>query len=157
MPSIFSGSGILLVLSNARFYLCLTLCAIIGSIVLGNPGFTRSFALIFISQAYIVSIWYITDTHCCHIGSQIWTTDMLHTLAYQVTPTMLNYRQLPYPHEVPLDYQVSHNNLHVEDILFNQNPPAIGEPHAEENEILYAPSPYLEQYQPLAVTCTKSV
>ena len=146
MPSIFSGSGILLVLSNMVFYLCLTLLVIIGSVVLGHPGYTRFFAMIFISQSYIVFIWYMTDAHRYHIGIQVWTTDVLHTLGYQVIPTTLNHRQLPDPCELSLDYWVSHNNLLFEDMLFNQNPPAIGKPHVKKDEVLCAPPTYLEQY-----------
>ena len=145
MPSIFSGSGILLVLSNMVFYLCLTFLAIGGSIVLGDPGFTRSFVLIFISQSYIVFIWHMTNTHRCHIGIQLWTTDVLHNLAYQVIPTILNCRQLPDPCELPLNYWVSCNDLLVEDILFNWNPPAFGEPYVDEDEVLRIPPLYTER------------
>ena len=117
-PLIFSGSGILLVLSNVVFYLCLTLYVIVRSIVLGNPGFSRSFILIFIGQTYIVFIRYMTDNHHCHIGIQVWTTDTLHTLAYQMIPTSVNRRNIE-PRDIPLDYRVSQDDLLVEDILFN--------------------------------------
>ena len=92
-----------MVLSNAVFYLCLTLLAIIGSVVLGHPGYTRSFALIFIGQSYIVFIRYMTDNHCRHIGIQIQTTNVLHTVAYQVIPIILNWDIFD-PNELPLDY-----------------------------------------------------
>ena len=106
MPSIFSGSGILMVLSNTMFYLCLTLLVIVGSVVLGHPGYTRSSTLIFIGQSYIVFIWYMTDDHCHHIGIQIQTTNVLHTMAYQVIPIILN-RNIFDPNELPPDYRVS--------------------------------------------------
>ena len=143
MPLIFSGSGILMVLSNAVFYMCLTLLAIVGSVVLGHPGYTRSFAMIFIGQSYIVFIWYMTDAHCHHIGIQIRTTNVLHTLAYQVIPTTLNHRQFD-PNKLPLDYQVSCHNLYIRDILFNPHPPAIGQPTADGGGVLCAPPPYPE-------------
>ena len=148
MPLIFSGSGILMVLSNAVFYLCLTLLVIVGSVMLGHPGYTRSFALIFIGQTYVIFIRYMTDPHHRHIGIQIRTTNVLHTLAYQVIPTTLNHNQFD-PNELPPDYWVSRNNLYIGDILFDLHPPAIGQPTADEHEVLHAPPPYLEWY-PLA-------
>ena len=87
----------------------------------------------------------MTRDHRCHIGIQIWTTNALHTVAYQVIPTVLN-RNIFDPNELPLDYRVSHHDLHIGDILFDLHPPAIGQPTAEEDEILRAPPPYPEQY-----------
>ena len=79
-----------------------------------------------------------------HIGVQIWTTDTLHTLAYQVIPTSLNQRTQIHE-DLPLDYWVSHNDLYVEDILFNYHTPAIGPPNAAEDEVCPAPPPYRSQ------------
>ena len=56
---------------------------------------------------------------------------------------MLNRRQFD-PNELPLDYRVSCHDLYLGDILFNPNPPAIGQPTADENEVLCAPPPYPE-------------
>ena len=134
-----------MVLSNAVFYLCLTLLAIIGSVVLGHPGYTRPFALIFIGQTYIVFIRYMTDDHRHHIGIQIRTTNALHTVAYQVIPIILNWNIFD-PNELPPDYRVSHCDLYIGDILFDPHPPAIGQPTADEDEVLCAPPPYPEQY-----------
>ena len=145
MPSVFSGLGILVVLGSAVFYLCLALLAVIGSVVLGHPGYTRSFTLIFIGQTYIVFIQYMTDDHYHHIGIQIQTTNMLHTMAYQVIPIVLNYNIFD-PNELPPDYQVSHHDLYIGDILFEPHPPAIGQPTADEDEVLRTPPPYPEQY-----------
>ena len=145
MPLIFSGSSILMVLSNVVFYLCLTLLAIIGSVVLGHPGYTRSFALIFIGQTYVVFIRYMTDDHRCYIGIQIRATNALHTVAYQVIPIILN-RNIFDPNELPPDYRVSCHDLYIGNILFDPHPPAIGQPTADEDEVLRAPPPYLEQY-----------
>ena len=92
-----------MVLSNVVFYLCLTLLAIVGSVVLGHPGYTRSFALIFIGQTYVIFIRYMTDDHCRHIGIQIQTTNALHTMAYQAIPIILN-RNIFDPDELPPDY-----------------------------------------------------
>ena len=142
MPSIFSGSGILMVVSNAVFYLCLTFLAIIGSVVL---GYTRSFALIFIGQTYVIFIQYMTDDHRRHIGIQIRTTNVLHTVAYQVIPIILNQNIFD-PNELPLDYRVSRHNLYIGDILFDPHPPAIGQPTADEDEVLHAPPLYPECY-----------
>ena len=126
MTLIFSDSGILMVLSNVVFYLCLTLLAIVGSVVLGHPGYTRSFALIFIGQTYVVFIQYMTDHHRRHIGIQIQTTNALHTVAYQVIPIILN-QNIFHPNKLPPDYQVSHHDLYIGDILFDPHPPAIGQ------------------------------
>ena len=90
MPNIFSDSSIVFVLSHAMFYVCLTLLTLVGSLVLGNPWYTRSFALILISEMYIIFIRYVTNPTRYHIGVQIRTTDTLYTLAYQVIPTSLN-------------------------------------------------------------------
>ena len=92
MLNIFSGSSVVFVLSHAMFYVCLTLLTLVGSLVLGNPWYTRSFALILISEMYVIFISYVTNPTRCHIGMQIQTTDTLHTLAYQVIPTSLNRR-----------------------------------------------------------------
>ena len=145
MPLIFSGSNILMVLSNAVFYLCLTLLANVGSVTLGHPGYTRSFALIFIGQSYIVFIRYMTDDNRRHIGVQIRTTNALHTVAYLVIPIILN-RNFYNPNELPPDYRVSRHNLYIGDILFDPHPPAIGQPTADEDEVLRAPPPYPERY-----------
>ena len=133
-----------MVLSNAVFYLCLTL-VIVGLVMLGHPGYTRSFALIFMSQSYIVFIQYMTDNHCHHIGIQIQTTNALHTVAYQVIPIILD-RNIFDPNELPPDYRVSCHDLYIGDILFDQHPLAIGQPTADEDEVLHAPPPYPEQY-----------
>ena len=125
MPNIFSGSSVVFVLSHAMFYVCLTLLALVGSLVLGNPWYTRSFALILISKTYIIFIHYVTNPMRCHIGVQIRTTDALHTLAYQVIPTSLNQRTQELE-DLPPDYQVSRRDLYVEDILFDYHLPAIG-------------------------------
>ena len=85
------------------FYVCLTLLALVGSLVLGNPWYTRSFALILISETYIIFIRYVTNPTRCHIGVQIRTTDALHTLAYQVIPTSLN-RRTQQIKDLPQDY-----------------------------------------------------
>ena len=92
MRNIFSGSSVVFVLSHTMFYVCLTLLVLIGSLVLGNPWYTRSFALILISETYVIFICYVTNPMRHHIGVQIWATDTLHTLAYQVIPTLLNQR-----------------------------------------------------------------
>ena len=82
MPNIFSGSSVVFVLSHTMFYMCLTLLALVGSLVLGNPWYTRSFALILISETHISFIHYVTNPTRRHIGVQIRTADTLHTLAY---------------------------------------------------------------------------
>ena len=87
----------------------------------------------------------MTNAHCQHIGIQVWTTDTLHTLAYQVIPTVLNHRQLD-PNEFPLDYWVSHHDLYIGDILFDPHSPAIGQPTVDEDEVLHAPPPYPKWY-----------
>ena len=92
-----------MVLSNVVFYLCLTLLVIVGSVVLGHPGYIRSFALIFIGQTYIVFIQYMTDNHHRHIGIWIQTSNALHTAAYQVIPIVLNHNIFD-SNELPLDY-----------------------------------------------------
>ena len=71
MPNIFSGSSVVFVLSHAMFYVCLTLLALVGSLVLGNPWYTRSFALILINETYIIFIRYVTNPMRRHIGMQI--------------------------------------------------------------------------------------
>ena len=134
MPNIFSGSSIVFVLSHTMFYMCLTLLALIGSLVLGNLWYTRSFALILISKTYVIFICYVTNPTRRHIGMQIRTTDTIHTLAYQVIPTSLN-RRTQNCEDLPPDYQVSCHDLYVEDILFNYHLPAIGQPNAEEDEV----------------------
>ena len=103
MPNIFSGSSVVFVLSHVMFDMCLTLLALVGSLVLGNPWYTRSFALILISETYIIVICYVTNPTRRHIGVQIRTTDALHTLAYQVIPTSLN-RRTQELEDLPLDY-----------------------------------------------------
>ena len=141
MPNIFSGSSVVFVLSHAMFYVCLTLLTLVGSLVLGNPWYTRSFALILISETYVIFIHYVTNPTRHHIGVQIWTTDALHTLAYQVIPTSLN-RRTQQIEDLPQDYRVSCNDLYVEDILFDYHAPAIGPPNAVEDEVRPAPPPY---------------
>ena len=141
MPNIFSGSSVVFVLSHAMFYVCLTLLALVGSLVLGNPWYTRSFSLILISEMYVIFIRYVTNPTRRHIGMQIWTTDALHTLAYQVIPTSLNQRTQQVE-DLPQDDRVSHNNLYVEDILFDYHTPANGLPNAAEDEVCPAPPPY---------------
>ena len=123
------------------FYVCLTLLALVGSLVLGNPWYTRSFALILISEMYVIFIHYVTNPMRRHIGVQIRTTDALHTLAYQVIPTSLN-RRTQQVEDLPQDYQGSRNDLYVEDILFNYHTPANGLPNAVEDEVHPAPPPY---------------
>ena len=71
------------------FYMCLTVLALVGSIVLGDPWLTRSLTIVLISETYMVFIRYVTSPLRCHIGVQIRTTDATHTLAYQVIPTLL--------------------------------------------------------------------
>ena len=44
MPNIFPGSSIVFVLSHAMFYVCLTLLALIGSLVQGNPWYTIAYS-----------------------------------------------------------------------------------------------------------------
>ena len=133
MPNIFSGYSVVFVLSHTMFYVHLTLLVLVGSLVLGNPWYTRSFALILISETYVICIHYVTNPTRCHIGVQIWTTDVLHTLAYQVIPTSLD-RGTQELEDLPLDYRVSRRDLYVEDILFDYHLPAIGQPNAEEVE-----------------------
>ena len=130
------------------FYVCLTLCVLVGSLVLGNPWCTRSFARILISEMYIIFIWYVMNPTRRHIGIQIWTTDAIHTVAYQVIPTLLN-QNIHNRQDLPPDYRVSRNNLYVEDIPFDYNPPTIGHPNADENEVLRALPPYPNCQQPL--------
>ena len=139
---------------HAMFYMYLTLLALVESLVLGNPWYTRSFALILISKTYIIFIQYVMSPIRCHISVQIQTTNMLHTLAYQVIPTSLN-QNIHNLEDLPPDYQVSHCDLYVEDILFNYYTPAIGPPNVVENEVLYALPPY--RHQPLrdAVWCVE--
>ena len=126
------------------FYVCLILLALIGSLVLGNPWYTRSFALILISETYVIVIHYVMNPTRHHIGVQIQTTDALHTLAYQVIPTSLNQR-IQIAEDLPPDYQVSRRDLYVEDILFDYDTPAIGLPNAVEDEVHPAPPPYHSQ------------
>ena len=144
MLNIFSGSSIDFVLGHVMFYVCLTLLALIGSLVLGNPWYTRRFALILISETYVIFIRYVTNSMRRHIGVQIRTTDALHTLAYQVIPTSLN-RKTQQIEDLPQDYRVSHNDLYVEDILFDYHTTAVGLSHAAEDEVRPAPPPYHRQ------------
>ena len=123
------------------FYVCLTLLTLVGSLVLGNPWYTRNFALIIISEMYIIFIRYVTNPTRHHIGVQIRTTDALHTLAYQVIPTSLN-RRTQQVEDLPQDYQVSRNDLYVEDILFVYQTPANGLPNMVEDEVHPALPPY---------------
>ena len=87
----------------------------------------------------------MTDEHHRHIGIQIWTTNALHTMAYQVIPIILN-RNIFDPNELPPDYRVSRHDLYIGDILFDPHPPTIGQPTADEDEVLRAPPPYPERY-----------
>ena len=141
MPNIFLGSSVVFVLSHAMFYVCLTLLVLIGSLVLGNPWYIRSFTLILISKTYVTFIRYVTNPTRRHIGVQIRTTNALHTLAYQVIPTSLNQRTQQIE-DLPQDYRVSCNDLYVEDILFNYHTPTNGLPNAVEDEVHPAPPPY---------------
>ena len=87
---------------------------------------------------------------CRHIGIQIRTTDVTHTLAYQVIPMSLNQHQIN-PRNLPPDHHVSCNDLYVGDILFDHNIPTIGQLNAVDEVVLCAPPPYnLELEQPLA-------
>ena len=126
------------------FYMCLTLLTLVGSLVIGNPWYTRSFALILISKMYVIFICYVINPTRRHIGVQIWTTDALHTLAYPVIPTSLNQRT-QICEDLPSDYRVGRNDLYVEDILFDYHTPAIGPPNAVEDEVRPAPPPYRVQ------------
>ena len=121
--------------------------------ILAKPG-PSPWSLL-VNLICIVFIQYMTDAHRCHIGIQIWTTNMLHTLAYQVIPTMLNCRQFD-PNELPPDYWVSCHDLYIGDILFNHYPPAIGQPTADEDEVLHAPPSYPEWYPLAEVNCAIS-
>ena len=85
------------------FYVCLTILALVGSIVLGDPWLTRSLTVVLISETYVVFIRYVTFPTRRHIGIQIRTTDTIHTLAYQVIPTSLNRHQFN-RRNLPLDY-----------------------------------------------------
>ena len=69
----------------------------------------------------------------------------IYTVAYQVIPIILN-RNFYNPNELPPDYRVSRHDLYIGDILFNPHPPAIGQPTADEDEVLRAPPPYPERY-----------
>ena len=149
MPNIFSGSSVFFVLSHALFYICLTVMALAGSIVTGDPWLTRSLTLILISETYMVLIWYVTSPTRHHIGIQIRTTDAIHTLAYQVIPTSLNRHQFNRLN-LPSDYRVSRDDLYVGDILFDPDVPALGLPDAEDIEVLRAPPPYPAPVRPLA-------
>ena len=144
MPNIFSGLSIVFVLGHAMFYMCLTLLTLVGSLVLGNPRYTRSFALILISETYIIFICYVTNPMRRHIGVQIQTTDTLHTLAYQVVPTLLN-QNIHNLKDLPPDYQVSCRDLYMEDVLFDFHTPAIGPPNVVEDEVHPAPPPHCQQ------------
>ena len=126
------------------FYMCLTMLVLVGSIVLGNPWLTRSLTVVLISETYVIFIQYVTNATRHHIGIQIRTTDVTHTLAYQVIPTSLNRHEIN-PRNLPPDY-----NLYVGDILFDHDVPAIGLPNVVDEVAFCAPPPYLEPPQPLA-------
>ena len=61
MPNIFSGSSIVFVLSHVMFYVCLTLLAFVGSLVLGNPWYVYQELFIDPNQRDVYHFYLLCD------------------------------------------------------------------------------------------------
>jgi hypothetical protein len=116
--------------------LCLNLLLIALSLLTKRTWTTWALRVVFVSQSYVVTVRILSTPTCSHIGIQLRTTNALHTLAYQVLP-------IPAPILPPPDYQVSRQDLLVQDILFNRSGlPDYNVPGADQDAVLGAPLPY---------------